>query len=256
MYMEGDGLISRQGGKYTKRKQIFKRFPPTDYTTYVEPFVGGGSIFLDAPIVPKMIAGDTDTRLIHMFQDLKTLDVPMVQAFNFKVPFDKEKWDRADKYARSKKKGTARFLANLLIRKFSFSSMAKNYLDSKSFETKNYQTLKGQLPKLKERVKDATFLHKPYNVLLDKYDGPNTFFYLDPPYYNTDSSAYESGEIDHELLAERLKKVKGKFLLSYNDTSFIRNLYKGYKITSFKNTQSLKQEGGLKDVTDVLISNY
>jgi len=256
MYMEGDGLISRQGGKYTKRKQIFKRFPPTDYTTYVEPFVGGGSIFLEAPIVAKMIAGDTDTRLIHMFQDLKTLDVPMVQAFNFKMPFDKEKWDRADKYARSKKKGTSRFLANLLIRKFSFSNMAKNYLDTKSFETKNYQTLKKHLPEFKERVKDATFLHKSYNVLLDKYDGPNTFFYLDPPYYKTYSGAYETGEIDHELLAERLKKVKGKFLLSYNDTPFIRNLYKGYKITSFKNIQTLGSELNDKIVTDVLISNY
>jgi DNA adenine methylase len=256
MYMEGNGLISRQGGKYTKRKQIFKRFPPTDYTTYVEPFVGGGSIFLEAPLVSKMIAGDSDTRLIHLFQDLKTLDVPMVQAFNFNVPFDKEKWERADKYARSKKKGTARFLANLLIRKFSFSNMANAFLNSKSFETRNYQNLKKQLPELKERVKDVTFLHKPYNVLLDKYDGPNTFFYLDPPYYKTYSGAYETGEIDHELLAERLKKVKGKFLLSYNDTPFIRKLYKGYKITSFKNTQTLGSEDNIKIVRDVLISNY
>jgi hypothetical protein len=141
--MEGEGIVSRQGGKFTKRKQVFARFPK-DYTTYVEPFVGGGSIFLDAPIVPKMIAGDTDTRLIHVFQDLKTLDVPMVQSFNFNLPFTKEHWERADKYARSKKKGTARFIANLLIRKFSFSGTAKSFLYAKSMDQSNYNNLKIQ----------------------------------------------------------------------------------------------------------------
>jgi DNA adenine methylase len=59
-------LINRQGGKYWSCKKVLKEFP-TDYDTYVEPFVGGGSIYLNTPKVDKEIINDLDPLLIELY---------------------------------------------------------------------------------------------------------------------------------------------------------------------------------------------
>jgi len=68
----------------------------------------------------------------------------------------------------------------------------------------------------------------------------NDFLYLDPPYYlDGDSKTFvgmyphrnfpiHHNGFKHELLSDLLKKHKGGFILSYNDCSAIRDLYKGF----------------------------
>jgi len=81
----GGGLVARQGGKHNKYKHILKRFPPIEYyNTYVEPFIGGGSVFLNAPIVKSMVGGDTDVKLLNLWQDLQNVDIDKVKQYNFK----------------------------------------------------------------------------------------------------------------------------------------------------------------------------
>jgi DNA adenine methylase len=57
--------------------------------------------------------------------------------------------------------------------------------------------------------------------VIEKYDGPNTYFYTDPPYYIVGEGDYYSNHDfdrdDHERLADCLKNIQGKFSLSYYD---------------------------------------
>lgn len=67
---------------------------------------------------------------------------------------------------------------------------------------------------------------------LKLYDAPQTFFYVDPPYYGHERD-YGKGifeRSDFEKLAEALAGLKGKFLLSINDTPEIREIFGGLKI--------------------------
>ena len=93
-------------------------------------------------------------------------------------------------------------------------------------------------------------------MIIPKYDSDSSFFYCDPPYYETSVTDYETGTIDHLELFNILDNIKGYFLLSYNDTPYIRKLYKNYHITSFKNHQTFTGVGGDKIAMDLLISNY
>lgn len=70
------------------------------------------------------------------------------------------------------------------------------------------------------------------------------FIYADPPYYlDGDSKTFigmyphrnfpiHHKGFDHEKLASQLKAHKGGFILSYNDCSAVRELYKGYNMST------------------------
>lgn len=73
--------------------------------------------------------------------------------------------------------------------------------------------------------------HLDYKEIFKLYDNPDTFFYLDPPYYKKEFlyNLEFSKEFHIELFNE-INKLKGNYVLSYNNEPFILNLYKNKKI--------------------------
>jgi len=255
--IKGEGLISRVGGKSRQKKEIFKRWLSTDkYNIYVEPFLGGGNIAMDAPIVDKMIVGDSDTNLINIFNDFKKINPETLRNFDFTKP-SKKKWQQLKNDLPFEKDPIKRLYSNLYIHAFSYANKGHNFKAHRMVGyTFVYTKLKKNIEKYQEILNRFTILNKDYKYLIKKYDSPTTFFYLDPPYYKVYSSAYETGEIDHQELFNLLDNIKGYFLLSYNDVPYIRKLYKDYYITKFTSTQSDVNIGGVRKVPELLISNY
>lgn len=73
-------------------------------------------------------------------------------------------------------------------------------------------------PKFREHFDRISFVeNKDFEEVINYYDSPNTFFYLDPPYWKTENyySAHDFDSEDHLRLAEKIKQIKGKFGLSY-----------------------------------------
>ena len=58
-----------------------------------------------------------------------------------------------------------------------------------------------------------------FEELIQKYDSPTTYIYLDPPYWKTENyySNHDFDSNDHLRLANCVKRVQGKFSLSYYD---------------------------------------
>jgi DNA adenine methylase len=70
-----------------------------------------------------------------------------------------------------------------------------------------------------------------FREFFNKYNGKEWLFYLDPPYYGVEGYEEPFNEQEHKDLAYILSnKFEGKFILSYNDTPEIRNLYSQFKI--------------------------
>ncbi len=100
--------------------------------------------------------------------------------------------------------------------------------------------------------------------LIRQYDRPVSFFYCDPPYFETEGYYKNIGEDgfcrkDHVRLRDTLMQIEGKFLLSYNDCDFIRELYDmpGVMIEAFTRINNIKQryDNGAQ-FPEILISNY
>jgi DNA adenine methylase len=100
--------------------------------------------------------------------------------------------------------------------------------------------------------------------LIRQYDRPVSFFYLDPPYFDTEKYYKNVGEEgfrkeDHVRLRDTLMAIQGKFLLSYNDCDFIRDLYDqpGIMVESHSRINNIKQryDNGAQ-FPEIIISNY
>lgn len=87
-----------------------------------------------------------------------------------------------------------------------------------------------------------------FENLIKVYDRTSSFFYLDPPYHTTEKYYdIEFTEDDHKRLASQLSQIQGKFLLSYNDDMFIRDLYRDYDIVSVSRNNNLSS-GSFKEL--------
>ena len=92
-----------------------------------------------------------------------------------------------------------------------------------------YDTFKKKLinPRITDRLKQITNVEQMDCIeLIEKYDSPDTFFYVDPPYYNMEF--YYSKDFPrakHEELANTLTNIQGKFALSYYDFDDLKTFY-------------------------------
>lgn len=237
--------FTRVGGKTTLRPHIIPKIP--EHKTYVEPFLGGGAIYLGKKPSEKEVVNDKDTNLIKAWRELKK-----------KSNVDMKQYDTTDMnklnsfYTSSATTGIPYLVKEIVKSKNTFSGIGTGKLYR---NTSPYTTLR-QKKQYEERMKNTTILSMDYEKVIKKYDSPDTFFYLDPPYENS-SRHYTHGKFDFEKLASILRKMKGKFLLSLNDSSSIREIFKGFNTHSVTlPTSKFRNRGGSNTRKEVLIQNY
>ena len=111
-----------------------------------------------------------------------------------------------------------------------------------------------------ERLRQIWVERLPWDELVRVYDRPDTFFYLDPPYRCAAATSYRHffTDEDHARLADALiGRVRGKWLLSYNDDPLIRQLYRGRQIHAQEVIAPYSvSRSGPQRVRELLISNY
>lgn len=281
--------VSRVGNKTAILHILYALFPP-QYGRFIDVFGGSGSVLLGNPeICPFEVYNDFDRNLANLFRCMKERTMAVIRELGFchlnsredfiaiRRFFENEQFD--DKYLSEELRLTQimfppleakeltemrkritldydvrRAAMFLKLLRFSYSSSGKSYA-SQPFDI---QKLFGLISQLKERLANVVVENQDFETLIKHYDRPDTFFYLDPPYFSTEDM-YEVGFgwEDHVRLRDTLKSIKGKFLLSYNDCEEIRKLYNGFSVFDFARTHSMAQryEAG-KEFKELLIGNY
>ena len=100
--------------------------------------------------------------------------------------------------------------------------------------------------------------NKDFEALIRHYDKDNAFFYCDPPYYMSEKHyVVDFPRENHLRLRNVLGEIKGKFLLSYNDCDFIRDLFQGFYIETVERINNISQRYDPGNMyKEVLIANY
>ena len=116
------------------------------------------------------------------------------------------------------------------------------------------------LLKVKERLKDVIIEHKDFEALIKHYDRPDTLFYCDPPYYGSeklyDTSIGVFNDSQHVKLRNILQNIKGKCIISYNKSDFIKNLYENFHINEIERQNNMGARYGNKSYGEFIITNY
>ena len=91
-------------------------------------------------------------------------------------------------------------------------------------------------------------------------DTSDSFFYCDPPYYNSNCGHYDGYSIeDFENLLKLISKIEGKFLLSSYPSDILTQYTteNGWHTKSFQQKVTVNAKSGkLKPKIEVLTANY
>ena len=140
-----------------------------------------------------------------------------------------------------------------------------SFIDLKGKYKSKYLTFRDKLSKpdwLDHFLKITDVENMDFQKVIEKYDSPSTYIYLDPPYWKTENyySNHDFDRNDHERLANTLKGVKGKFSLSYYDfellhTWFPEDVYRWEK-KEFAKAAAAKKGVSQNMGEELLIMNY
>jgi DNA adenine methylase len=127
------------------------------------------------------------------------------------------------------------------------SGMIKNGENGKGISSRWYpQTLHDRIVAI-DYVKNRMDFIKgdAFEILEANLNNKSAYFFIDPPYTIAGKRLYTYFDIDHEKLFSLTSKLKGKYMLTYDDTSEIRHLaYKynlDFRTTPMKTTHHLEK---------------
>ena len=96
-----------------------------------------------------------------------------------------------------------------------------------------------------------------FERIIKMYDRSKALFYLDPPYYGAEKYYSASFALEeHIKLKTALEQLKGRFILSYNDCEFVRDLYNEYNIIEVERMSNLIKGEKKPKYKELLIKNY
>lgn len=103
-------------------------------------------------------------------------------------------------------------------------------VDPRSAAGFNLTTLEPLLADIHHRLASVTIECLDWADFIDRYDRPETLFYLDPPYFGSEGDYGKElfGRDQFAAMADRLGNLKGRFILSINDTAEVRAIFDGF----------------------------
>lgn len=257
--------ICRVGSKVSFAKLL--DYVQPEHKIYVEPFFGSGAFYWHKQPVQTEIVNDLDKDTIKILKLIKTVsrdikDYPNIDTVaKAQALFNKETGNSPEEeYIRNYIRTCGGFHSSPL--KPGQKIFYTGNVGKSGKEKFNAMSRVKNIAEYKDRMKNTKISSSDYAAVIKDWDTKQTFFFMDPPYEkSTKSFGYAEHEsFDFERFAKVVKGIKGKFIVTINDSPRIRDLFKGYNIYEVivKGVgKTTKHESiGTKNREEILIANY
>jgi DNA adenine methylase len=217
-------LISYYGGKQRITSKILPHFPK--HTVYVEPFAGGAALLFakPKPIVSNFddyreVLNDKNDLLINLYRVAieKREELELKIQATLYSQSDHRKAKEITKNPADYDNVTKAWAFYVNINQSFAKTLNRGWGTGVCSENKasTWHNKKLQLPEILDRIKDVYIACEDAIRCIQRWDSPQTLFYCDPPYPNTNQGHYSGYTIDDfELLCETLDNIQGSYVLS------------------------------------------
>lgn len=248
------------GGKSRLADQIITRMPP--HHAYVEVFAGAAWVLFRKPESRVEIINDINRDLVTLYRCVKHHLAELVAQFKWLL-VAREEFDRFMATPADTLTDIQRAARFYYLSKTAFGARIKGPtfgIAATGAPRLNLLRIEEDLSEAHLRLSRVYIENRPYSAILDRFDKPETLFYVDPPYWGCEDD-YGVGIFsrdDFEHLATQLTAVKGCFILSLNDRPEVREVFKAFRIESVTTRYSIAGKGAGKSapVGEVLITNF
>lgn len=256
------------GGKSRAVNLISELLP--EFDEFREPFVGGGSIFIYAKQRfpnKKFWVNDLYFEL-YKFWEMSQKDVDAlidkIYEWRNQFPIGKELHQFLNKNIdtfNDLERAAAFFIYNRIT--FSGTSLSGGFSQG-AFSGRFTESSIQRLNDFAQVINGTTKItNLDYKDVVNK-EGENVFIFLDPPYYSATKSALygKNGHLhkafDHEEFAETMKNCNHKWLITYDDCEYIRELFDFANIIPWNLTYGMRNITETSDQKgkELFISNY
>lgn len=222
------------GSKWRIAPWVISHFPP--HKTYVEPFGGSAAVLMQKPRSFREVYGEVNGEIVNLFQVLRDpgqaaelhrlLDLTPYARGEYQAAFD-EAPDPVEKARRTLVQSF--FGRGILSGKGSHGSFAV-----RDKGVRNWPLWVKHMGELTERLAGVIIENRPALRCLEIYDGPETLFYLDPPYVAASrrsgaNYASEMSDDDHRELAGAVHRLQGMAIISGYASALYDELYQGWE---------------------------
>jgi DNA adenine methylase len=250
-----NSFIAWIGGKKLLRKAILERFPKDEIARYIEVFGGAGWVLFakDNNNSQLEVFNDIDNELINLYRCIKYHCEELQKELDWLLISREQFFASQSQLNTEGLTDIQRAARYFFIIKISFGA------DKKSFGTnkKNLVTSIDYLKEIRERLKNVVIENRNYDAILKTYDRPNALFYLDPPYYKTEKYYDNPFTVDdHKKLKDLLSNIEGRFILSYNNDDFIKDLYSDFIIEEISRNNNLVCKTKSEKYEELIIKNF
>ena len=207
-------------------------------------FGGSAAVLLNVGPYPVETYNDIDSDLVNFFATLRDQHEELLRAISL-TPFSREELARACEPASglSTVERARRFYIRArqtrtgLAQTSSVGRWAHCVLTSRAGMSGSVSRWLGSvdgLAGIATRLRRVQIENAPAIEVIQRYDTPETLFYLDPPYVHaargdTASYGFEMSDDEHRELAEYLRVIRGRAVISGYRTKLYDELFSGWQ---------------------------
>jgi len=220
--------VSWLGGKSRLLKHILPLIP--EHQCYVEPFGGGLAVFLAKKRSPLEVINNLNGDLVNFYRCVRYHAETLLTEIEFVLNSREEFYDFRTQLGLTDIQRAARWyfrnktcFGGCDMRSFGTSAVSGGgaSLGSRAARMETIRALNVRL--------DRTCIeHVDWEKCVGLYDRPTTFFFLDPPYTECSDTSYAAWKVeDVKRLRARLDLLKGKWVVTLNDSPTVRAIFEG-----------------------------
>ncbi|MGE4297514.1 MAG: DNA adenine methylase [Desulfovibrionaceae bacterium] len=247
-----------QGGKSRLAKRILGILPP--HEQYCEAFAGAAWVFFAKEPAKFEVLNDVNSDLVAFYRVVKNHLEEFLRQFKWLL--SSREW--FEDFSRQQEAGgltdiqrAARFYY-LQRQGFGGRVVGRTFGAAPMYRPRvNLLRLEEDMSAAHLRICQATIEHLPWEQFIDRYDRPDTLFYLDPPYWGceTDYGRDVFSQSDFYRMAEVLSSLRGQAVVSLNDTPQVRSIFDKFNIIDVTTRYSCGRSTNIP-ASEVLITTW